>query len=99
MLKLLLAAWGLVGAASQEAKAPEERQGLLWDCYRQLQKNGFGLDALGYTTCFRYLGLLICMGGSVIRDAADHPSMPALLSQSGAACCSMDGRLPTLLSD
>ncbi|MBI2463555.1 HAD family phosphatase [Candidatus Peregrinibacteria bacterium] len=34
-------------------KAPEEREGLLWDLYRKLKKKGFDVDARDYSACVR----------------------------------------------
>lgn len=45
----------VAGAADQELRPPLERQGLLWDWYRQLHGQGWRLDANSYSTCFRLL--------------------------------------------
>jgi hydroxymethylpyrimidine pyrophosphatase-like HAD family hydrolase len=41
------------GDPGQDAIKPEERIGNLWDLYRALGKEGYKLDANGYTTSFR----------------------------------------------
>ncbi|CAD7696486.1 unnamed protein product [Ostreobium quekettii] len=43
----------VVGPHQQESRPPEDRAGLLWDLYRDLLKDGWNIDARGYTTCLR----------------------------------------------
>lgn len=43
----------VAGGVEQDAVPPSERKGSLWDFYRQLQADGWSLDANGYTTSFR----------------------------------------------
>lgn len=43
------------GPAEQDAMAPENRQGSLWDAYRFLQTAGFKVDARDYSTAFRVM--------------------------------------------
>ncbi len=41
------------GRVHQDAVAPEQRHGVLWDWYGRLKAQGWVLDANGYTTNFR----------------------------------------------
>lgn len=42
------------GPASQDAKAPEDREGPLWDLYRKAVSEGFEVDTNTYYTMIRY---------------------------------------------
>eukprot|EP00775_Hariotina_reticulata_P006674 gene6674-6898_t len=45
----------VTGPVNQDIHPPLERQGLLWDWYRQLHQEGWSLDSNSYSTCFRLM--------------------------------------------
>lgn len=53
------------GSASQDAKAPEDREGPLWDLYRRAVLEGFEVDTNTYYTMLRYVAIVgrMCVGG------------------------------------
>lgn len=44
---------GVTGPTTEDAKSPEERQGLLWDLSRRAVADGFEVDTKAYCTMFR----------------------------------------------
>ena len=49
----------MAGPPEQVGVAPESKQGLLWETYRQLAGDGFQLDDVGYSVSFR-VKLKVC---------------------------------------
>lgn len=58
------------GPASQDAKAPEDREGPLWDLYRKAVAEGFEVDTNTYYTMIRCCFVVLCFCLGVGLDAA-----------------------------
>lgn len=77
------------GSASQDAKAPEDREGPLWDLYRKAVAEGFEVDTNTYYTMIRCVpGVLFSVGGRVLLSlvllAGPRRTQKPLLC---AGCC------------